>query len=229
MFVLRTGPNNVPAADDTITIKAAGTEDTVSIYEIDGITPLANPFTVPEGQWGFVTADDVAIDVYWDDKAENLMTGIKVKPEKGDTGEAGPGVPAGGAAKEMLRKLSSDDYDSEWSPDVQYRIANSLFEDNGDLGEAKTFDYSNKTNHRGKMTEAIDITITGLSDGQRVGLHIYPGDAYETVLSITSWTGVDKWLGGSVPTEGPEVDGLLGLTFLNDGVNTIGMAAQEEV
>ena len=145
------------------------------------------------------------------------------------TPSSGGDLPAGGAAKTMLRKTSATDYDAEWSPDVQYRIANSLFEDNGDLGEAKTFDYSNKTNHRGKMTEAMDITITGLSDGQRVGLHIYPGDTYSTVLSITSWTGVDKWLGGSAPTEGPEVDGLLGLTFLNDGVNTIGMAAQEEV
>lgn len=36
------------------------------------------------------------------------------KGDKGDTGDIGPGVPAGGLTGQVLRKLSDDDFDTEW-------------------------------------------------------------------------------------------------------------------
>jgi len=75
-FVLRTGAANLPSEGDTVYVYAAETTSIIQLYELDGVTPISNPITVPDGQWGFEPIDEQLLDVYWDDESEYIVQGI---------------------------------------------------------------------------------------------------------------------------------------------------------
>jgi len=80
-FILRTGPRNLPATGNTIYVYETGTTNLVSgLTKPDTAkTPLTNPFTVTEGQWGFEPPNSSRVDVYWDEAGENLIEDVNLR------------------------------------------------------------------------------------------------------------------------------------------------------
>ena len=72
----------------------------------DGLTPV---ITVDEITGGHRITITVGTDV----ETVDVMDGAK--GEDGDPGPAGPGVPQGGTQGQVLKKVSGDDYDTEWA------------------------------------------------------------------------------------------------------------------
>ena len=111
---------------------------------------------------------------------------VMLKGEKGETGEAGQGIPPGGKTGQAIIKASDNDYDYKWGSLVVNDVANATNDGNGN-NSVNT--YATKTdvstNYLTK-TDASNTYATKAESGNAVNFDkIYPvGSIYMNLKSV---------------------------------------------
>jgi len=101
---------------------------------------------------------------------------------------------------------------------VDYVQAYSAFNGQGTISTNTTFDFNSDTNFTGTLGGDVTLTISNLSDGQRGQITLaYDSTAQRTV----TWSGIDKWVGGSAPSTPSASGEKLVVTVINDGTHTL--------
>lgn len=132
----------------------------------------------------------------------NSLPYVGVGPQgvKGDTGDTGPagadgaagqGVPTGGTAKQLLRKATGDDYDTEWSDELDGVTIKRFAET---VATATTTAIDRADGGIQPLTLTVDSALTWtLNNGEKIQLYLTPAG-----FNITDW-GVTYWM-TDVPT-----------------------------
>lgn len=150
--------------------------------------------TVINDRASFLTITDPGLAVTVDAVRHRVVTNAGPPGPQGPAGPAGPageGVPVGGTSGQVLSKVSSTDYDTEWSdlPEVEpvsWGDIGGDVADQTDLGEAATLDVGTTAgtvaagdhDHDG-VYEPADATILKAAD---IGVNVQAYDADLTAL-----------------------------------------------
>lgn len=129
------GQDGAPGADGyspTASVSKSGNTATITITDKDGTTTAqvsdgATGQTGPAGADGYsptatVTKSGDTATISITDKNGTTTAQISdgQNGQDGQQGPAGPGVPSGGSAGDVLVKKTGTDYDTEWSDDLSY-------------------------------------------------------------------------------------------------------------
>lgn len=92
-----------------------------------------------------------------------------------------------------------------------YGTAQSTFVVKGNLGATETFDFDTASNFSGILDADTTLTISNLTDGQRGQIVLL----YSGAARAITWSGVDKWVGGTAPTTPAVAGEELVVTLIN--------------
>ena len=145
----------------------------------------------PQGPKGNTGATGPEGDSAYEVAVANGFTGTEVEWLVSLGGIPGPGVPVGGTAKQILRKISGTDYDSEWSDELDGVVIKRFSET---VYENATPAINRANGGIQKVTLVSDSALTWtLNDGEKIQLYLTPAG-----FNVTDW-GVTHWM-TDVPT-----------------------------
>lgn len=142
--------------------------------------------------------------------ALNIDVDINATGPQGATGPAGPGVPTGGTVGQVLAKLSSTDYDTEWqNPGAASNLETYPAGENLsagrlviiDAGQAFYFQVSDP-DHAGR---AFGITRSSATTGNNVTIQpsgIVTDAAYASLTETTVWAIANGQVSNTRPVSG---------------------------
>lgn len=139
------------------------------IFELDPIEEVTGEDWIPIYQDSSDETKRVSID----------STGMRIKGDKGETGDMGAGLPTGGIAGEYLLKSSSDDYDYEWNvPNGGGNMLSSVYDPEG--GE-KQVSFSEDV----VRPNLVDSIVYPVCIAHRGSPRLYPEESIESMREST--------------------------------------------
>lgn len=209
MFALRTGPANLPVAGDKVYVWKTGTMTEETLYEADGTTPVSQPITVTEGQWGFEPATADLLDIYWDDQTEYLLEGVCLRNANLDSGTTvvNDGITILGTGTTLDPSRVADIFTKKTADSAQDMNGYSILMGGGDIyscnfystllatfapphdfgnsGAAIDIDLSQRTLAKITLTDDSALTFTNVRPG-RWSLWIYQSGDNDHAVTLAS-------------------------------------------
>ncbi len=166
----------------------------------------------PQGPQGDTGVAGPEGDSAYEVAGANGFTGTETEWLISLGGIPGPGVPTGGTAKQILRKVSGTDYDSEWSDELD-GVTVKEYTETINAAAGATLDRSTGGIQRLAMAANTTLDLTDLTAGQSVMYRVTGGTTY-----TLSYTGLGAWSNGTTPT----LSATHYLEFVHDGVEVVG-------
>lgn len=140
---------------------------------------------------------------------------VNIKGPQGQTGPAGPGVPSGGSANQVLKKQSATDYDAAWEKEDLGITGASV----GDLVRISAVDANNKPTAFTKVpVNSIKCNKNLLDNwyfvggGSQLGYGVFPvNQRGQAVYTGEGYYNIDRWINYHLSS----------LTINNDGITIV--------